>query len=87
MIREHAPLIAVAAIFAIVFYLVFRDLRSLRADVKALAAAAATAADHGQEPLEPQDQPQPRPLEDLPLTKPAGGDRKRGDDAKPSKRE
>lgn len=38
MLREHAPLIAVAAVIAVVFYFVFRDVRSLRADVEVLSS-------------------------------------------------
>lgn len=36
MLREHAPLIAVSTVIAVMFYLVFRDLRGLRAAVNAL---------------------------------------------------
>lgn len=39
MLREHAPLIAVSTVIAILFYLVFRDLRGLRAAI-ALAASS-----------------------------------------------
>lgn len=35
MLREHAPLIAVAVVVSVLFYLVFRDLRGLRAQVEA----------------------------------------------------
>lgn len=38
MLREHAPLIVVTTIFSILIYLVFRDLRSVRAGLEALAA-------------------------------------------------
>jgi hypothetical protein len=40
MLREHAPLIAVSLVTVIMFYLVFRDLRSLRRDVTTLATPA-----------------------------------------------
>ena len=36
MLREHAPLIAVSTVIAVMFYLVFRDLRGLRAALIAL---------------------------------------------------
>lgn len=38
MLREHAPLIAVATVSAIMFYLLFRDLRNLNAGVDAVSA-------------------------------------------------
>ena len=38
MLREHIPLIAVTAVVALLFYLVFRDLRGLRAGLDTLAA-------------------------------------------------
>lgn len=34
MLREHAPLIAVSAVVAVMFYLVFRDLRGLHAELE-----------------------------------------------------
>lgn len=43
MLREHAPLIAVSAVVAILFYLVFRDLRGLHAELDGLNAAASMA--------------------------------------------
>ena len=36
MLREHIPLIAVTAVIAILMYLIFRDLRSLRAGLDSL---------------------------------------------------
>lgn len=46
MLREHAPLIAVSTVIAIMFYLVFRDLRGLHAtlDLARAASAAKPAA-------------------------------------------
>ena len=38
MLREHAPLIALSTVIAIMFYLVFRDLRSLHKDVGSFQA-------------------------------------------------
>lgn len=43
MLREHAPLIALAAVTSVLFYLVFRDLRSLRAELGAAAMMASAA--------------------------------------------
>lgn len=42
MLREHAPLIAVSTVIAIMFYLVFRDLRGLRAAMTSLHVHAPT---------------------------------------------
>ena len=42
MLREHAPLIAVSTVIAILFYLVFRDLRGLRAAISLVASSAAS---------------------------------------------
>lgn len=36
MLREHVPLIAVTAVVALLFYLVFRDVRAVRADLEAV---------------------------------------------------
>lgn len=44
MLREHAPLIAVAVLSAVLFYLLFRDVRSLRADVELLGSQLAQFA-------------------------------------------
>ena len=44
MLREHAPLIAVSTVIAIMFYLVFRDVRGLRAAVTALHVASGPPA-------------------------------------------
>jgi hypothetical protein len=41
MLQQHAPLIAVTAVLCILLYLVFRDLKSLRVDLNALAALTA----------------------------------------------
>lgn len=41
MLRAHAPLIAVSTVIAIMFYLVFRDLKSLRATLATVQAACA----------------------------------------------
>lgn len=38
MLREHAPLIAIAVVSAVLFYLVFRNLRGLREAVDALSS-------------------------------------------------
>lgn len=40
MLREHAPLIAVSVAVAVLFYLVFRDLKAVRADLDSLAPLA-----------------------------------------------
>jgi glycerol-3-phosphate acyltransferase PlsY len=39
MFREHAPLIAVTAAVSLLFYLVFRDLRSMRSMLEMVTAA------------------------------------------------
>jgi hypothetical protein len=43
MLRAHAPLIAVSTVIAIVLYLIFRDLKSLRATLTTVEAAVAAA--------------------------------------------
>lgn len=53
MLREHAPLIGVSVVVAILFYLVFRDLRSLRSELDARDTSASLvvgAGDPGDEP-------------------------------------
>lgn len=56
MLREYAPLIAVSVVIAIMFYLVFRDLRSLRAGFDQVATQLATEPSQ----LPPQQTLQPR---------------------------
>lgn len=45
MLREHAPLIAVAVATAVLFYLVFRSLRSLREALEAVSSQCAATPD------------------------------------------
>ena len=59
MLREYAPLIAVSVVIAIMFYLVFRDLRSLRAGFEMVASQVAAEPSQlpRQQTLQPQVQP------------------------------
>ena len=57
MLREYAPLIAVSVVIAIMFYLVFRDLRSLRAGFEMVASQV--AAEPSQAPQQVQSPPPP----------------------------
>lgn len=45
MLREHAPLIAVAAVLSIALYLTFRSLQNLRLEVQALKSQVLTPLD------------------------------------------
>lgn len=56
MLREHAPLIAVAVVTAVLIYLVFRELRSLRGDVELLNSQVLLPSP---EPPEPESPPSP----------------------------
>lgn len=61
MLREHAPLIAVSAVVAILFYLVFRDLRGLHAELDALNSSSAMALVEDARPTPPEPTATPTP--------------------------
>lgn len=91
MLRAHAPLIAVSTVVAIMFYLVFRDLRAVRsalAQIRGAQVMASNPEDFVDAPDEDVDAPGEQDEQDEPgktVTPPSSPDQTKPRSNRPKK--